>query len=153
MPNRCILCNFVPFNLFQGGARASARGEGGEEEAEGAEQDGGVHDKLRNVHQHGRGGRPGNDICLQICVLDFQMINIQDQANLADVEEEDDDDDEHDEATTTEDDQGEEEEEDVEEEEEEEEGYAFPIGPLPQQVTNDLKSLDEMVRFTTLYLT
>ncbi len=76
---------------------------------------------------------------------------MQDQANLADVEEEDDDDD-HDEATTTEDDQGEEEEEDVEEEEEEEEGYAFPIGPLPQQVTNDLKSLDEMVRFTTFYL-
>ncbi len=75
---------------------------------------------------------------------------MQDQANLADVEEEDDDDD-HDEATTTEDDQGEEEEEDVEEEEEEE-GYAFPIGPLPQQVTNDLKSLDEMVRFTTFYL-
>jgi len=34
----------------------------------------------------------------------------------------------------------------VEDEEEEEmEGYAFPIGPLPQQVTNDLKSLDEMV--------
>jgi len=32
-----------------------------------------------------------------------------------------------------------------EEEEEEMEGYAFPIGPLPQQVTNDLKSLDEMV--------
>ena len=24
-------------------------------------------------------------------------------------------------------------------------GYDMPIGPLPQQVTNDLKSLDEMV--------
>ena len=34
------------------------------------------------------------------------------------------------------------------EEEEEEEGYAFPIGPLPQTVNNDLKSLDEMVRET-----
>lgn len=33
-----------------------------------------------------------------------------------------------------------------EEEEEEDEDYAFPIGPLPQTVTNDLKSLDEMVR-------
>ena len=25
------------------------------------------------------------------------------------------------------------------------EGYEMPIGPLPQMVTNDLKSLDEMV--------
>ena len=32
-----------------------------------------------------------------------------------------------------------------EEEEEEDEDYAFPIGPLPQNITNDLKSLDEMV--------
>ena len=31
------------------------------------------------------------------------------------------------------------------EEEEEEEGYPYPIGPLPQEVFNDLKSLDEMV--------
>ena len=30
-------------------------------------------------------------------------------------------------------------------EEEEDEDYAFPIGPLPQNITNDLKSLDEMV--------
>ena len=32
-----------------------------------------------------------------------------------------------------------------EEEEEEMEGYAYPIGPMPQEVTNDLRSLDEMV--------
>lgn len=32
-----------------------------------------------------------------------------------------------------------------EDEEEEDEDYAFPIGPLPQNITNDLKSLDEMV--------
>lgn len=36
-------------------------------------------------------------------------------------------------------------EEELEEEEEEDEDYAFPIGPLPQMITNDLKSLDEMV--------
>ena len=35
--------------------------------------------------------------------------------------------------------------EEEEEEEEEDEDYAFPIGPLPQNITNDLKSLDEMV--------
>merc|ERR1719410_557018 len=37
-------------------------------------------------------------------------------------------------------------EEEEEEEEEEMEGYAYPIGPMPQEVTNDLRSLDEMVR-------
>ena len=36
--------------------------------------------------------------------------------------------------------------EEEEEEEEEEEGYPYPIGPMPQEVTNDLRSLDEMVR-------
>ena len=35
--------------------------------------------------------------------------------------------------------------EEEEEEEEEEEGYPYPIGPMPQEVTNDLRSLDEMV--------
>ena len=40
----------------------------------------------------------------------------------------------------------EEEEEEEEDEEEEEEGYPYPIGPMPQEVTNDLRSLDEMVR-------
>jgi hypothetical protein len=40
------------------------------------------------------------------------------------------------------------EEEEEEEEEEEDEDYAFPIGPLPQNITNDLKSLDEMVSET-----
>ena len=39
-----------------------------------------------------------------------------------------------------------EEEEEEEDEEEEEEGYPYPIGPMPQEVTNDLRSLDEMVR-------
>ena len=38
-----------------------------------------------------------------------------------------------------------EEEEEEEEEEPEDEDYAMPIGPLPQMVFNDLKSLDEMV--------
>ena len=37
-----------------------------------------------------------------------------------------------------------------EEEEEEDEDYAFPIGPLPQFITNDLKSLDEMVSLAIL---
>ena len=37
------------------------------------------------------------------------------------------------------------EEEEEEEEEPEDEDYAMPIGPLPQMVFNDLKSLDEMV--------
>lgn len=36
--------------------------------------------------------------------------------------------------------------EEEEEEYEEDEDYAAPIGPLPQMITNDLKSLDEMVR-------
>ncbi len=49
-----------------------------------------------------------------------------------------------------EDDDFEEEEEDMEEEEEEEEeedeGYPYPIGPMPQEIYNDLRSLDEMVR-------
>ena len=35
--------------------------------------------------------------------------------------------------------------EDDEEEEPEDEDYAMPIGPLPQMIFNDLKSLDEMV--------
>ena len=38
--------------------------------------------------------------------------------------------------------------EDTEEEdvsEDDEEGYEIPIGPLPQMIFNDLKSLDEMV--------
>merc|ERR1712226_1742856 len=38
------------------------------------------------------------------------------------------------------------EEEEEEEEEAEDEDYAMPIGPLPQMIFNDLKSLDEMVR-------
>ena len=40
-----------------------------------------------------------------------------------------------------------EEEEEEEEEEEDEDvfGYEYPIGPMPQCVNNDLKSLDEMV--------
>ena len=38
-----------------------------------------------------------------------------------------------------------EEEEEEEEEEPEDEDYAMPIGPLPQMIFNDLKSLDEMV--------
>ena len=37
------------------------------------------------------------------------------------------------------------EEEEEEEEEPEDEDYAMPIGPLPQMIFNDLKSLDEMV--------
>jgi len=48
-----------------------------------------------------------------------------------------------------EDDDFEEEEEEMEEEEEEEEedeGYPYPIGPMPQEIYNDLRSLDEMVR-------
>ena len=36
-------------------------------------------------------------------------------------------------------------EEEEEEEEPEDEDYAMPIGPLPQMIFNDLKSLDEMV--------
>jgi hypothetical protein len=47
------------------------------------------------------------------------------------------------------DDDFEEEEEEMEEEEEEEEedeGYPYPIGPMPQEIYNDLRSLDEMVR-------
>ena len=40
----------------------------------------------------------------------------------------------------------EEEEEEEEEEVEEDQDYEFPIGPMPQHITNDLKSLDEMVR-------
>ena len=60
------------------------------------------------------------------------MVEIDDVASMDDVEG---------------DDEAEEEpEEEEEEEEEEDEDYAFPIGPLPQTVTNDLKSLDEMVR-------
>ncbi len=45
------------------------------------------------------------------------------------------------------DDDFEEEEEEMEEEEEEEEdeGYPYPIGPMPQEIYNDLRSLDEMV--------
>ena len=39
----------------------------------------------------------------------------------------------------------EEEEEEEDEEEEEEEGYPYPIGPMPQEIHNDLRSLDEMV--------
>ena len=38
-----------------------------------------------------------------------------------------------------------EEEEEEEEEVEEDQDYEFPIGPMPQHITNDLKSLDEMV--------
>ena len=41
----------------------------------------------------------------------------------------------------------EEEEEEEEEEDEDDFGYEMPIGPLPQMVNNDLKSLDEMVSF------
>ncbi len=52
--------------------------------------------------------------------------DVDDDVNLADVEDGD-------------------EAEEEEEEEEEMEGYEMPIGPLPQTVTNDLKSLDEMV--------
>ena len=43
------------------------------------------------------------------------------------------------------------EEDEEEEEDEEPEGYAFPIGPMPQMVTNDLKSLDEMVSLSRAY--
>ena len=41
----------------------------------------------------------------------------------------------------------EDEEEDITDDEDEDdmEGYEYPIGPMPQEVTNDLKSLDEMV--------
>ena len=41
----------------------------------------------------------------------------------------------------------EEDEEDITDDEDEDdmEGYEYPIGPMPQEVTNDLKSLDEMV--------
>ena len=35
--------------------------------------------------------------------------------------------------------------EEEEEEVEEDQDYEFPIGPMPQHITNDLKSLDEMV--------
>ena len=34
---------------------------------------------------------------------------------------------------------------DDEDEDDDMEGYEYPIGPMPQEVTNDLKSLDEMV--------
>ena len=74
-------------------------------------------------------------------VFDSMQVEVDmDELSLADVEYEDnldnlDDVDEEDE----------DEEEEEEEEEEEDEDYAFPIGPLPQNITNDLKSLDEMV--------
>ncbi|TRY70714.1 hypothetical protein TCAL_16364 [Tigriopus californicus] len=62
----------------------------------------------------------------------------REMADVEDNEEEEEDPFSHDEVIT--------ESETEEEEEEEDEDYAFPIGPLPQMVTNDLKSLDEMVR-------
>ena len=70
--------------------------------------------------------------------------------NMADLEEEEEEEqEEEDEGAGAGDGDGgqeDEDDEDDEDEPEDEEGYAFPIGPLPQQITNDLKSLDEMVR-------
>jgi len=77
-------------------------------------------------------------------VLDSLQVEVDDcELRLDDV-------DDHDDDLEVEDDKDEEEEEDLEDEEEEEEeeedeDYAFPIGPMPQNITNDLKSLDEMV--------
>ena len=45
-----------------------------------------------------------------------------------------------------------EEEEEEEEEEEDMEGYPYPIGPMPQIVSNDLRSLDEMVNIFFIIL-
>ena len=49
----------------------------------------------------------------------------------------------------------EEDEEDITDDEDEDdmEGYEYPIGPMPQEVTNDLKSLDEMVSVLFVMLT
>ena len=49
----------------------------------------------------------------------------------------------------------EEDEEDITDDEDEDdmEGYEYPIGPMPQEVTNDLKSLDEMVSVLFVILT
>ena len=65
-------------------------------------------------------------------------LDIQHQLRLADVEEDLIED-------IIEDTEEDEEFEDEEEEEVEDEDYAMPIGPLPQMIFNDLKSLDEMV--------
>lgn len=80
------------------------------------------------------------------CVFDSMQVefDVDDDLNMADVEDGNDmDEDDLDRIDEDEDDE--------EEEEDEEDdttcfGYDMPIGPLPQQVTNDLKSLDEMVR-------
>jgi sRNA-binding carbon storage regulator CsrA len=79
------------------------------------------------------------------CVFDSMQVefDVDDDLNMADVEDGNDmDEDDLDRIDEDEDDE--------EEEEDEEDdttcfGYDMPIGPLPQQVTNDLKSLDEMV--------
>ena len=65
--------------------------------------------------------------------------DVDDDLNLADVE---DGNDEDLEAEIEDDDDDDDEDDD----EDDMEGYEMPIGPLPQMVTNDLKSLDEMVR-------
>ena len=75
-------------------------------------------------------------------IFDSMQVEVDmDELSLADVEYDDhlDIEEEGDE------DEDEDEDDDEEDEEEEDEDYAFPIGPLPQNITNDLKSLDEMV--------
>ena len=79
------------------------------------------------------------------------QIDPDDDLNLADVEDGHDDED-LDDLDDLEDDEDEDEDEEDEEDEDDDddeiddmEGYEMPIGPLPQMVTNDLKSLDEMV--------
>ena len=75
----------------------------------------------------------------ELSLADVEYDNNLDHLDDLEEEEEDEEDDEDDE------------EEEEEEEEEEDEDYAFPIGPLPQNITNDLKSLDEMVRQFCFY--
>ena len=75
-------------------------------------------------------------------IFDSMQVEVDmDELSLADVEY----DDHLDVEEEGDEDEDEDEDDDEEDEEEEDEDYAFPIGPLPQNITNDLKSLDEMV--------
>lgn len=71
--------------------------------------------------------------------------DVDDDLNLADVE---DGNDEDLEAEIEDDDD-----DDEDDDEDDMEGYEMPIGPLPQMVTNDLKSLDEMVSLNGFVIT
>ena len=99
-------------------------------------------------------------------VFDSMQVNIDDDdgLNLADVEDLghdgrdsfedlddlDDLDDDYDEDDVT--DEDDEDDEDDDDDVDDMEGYEMPIGPLPQLVTNDLKSLDEMVSQFLVFL-